>query len=265
MKLAFSTLGCPSWSFSEICSTAKDLGYDAVEIRGIDREMYAPDIKAFNAENLAKTKERLARLNLNVCMLTSGATLAVYGKKEEAVAEVKAYIDLAQELNAPYVRVMCTDQPYPDGGDLTLAKKLYAEVCEYGQERGVTPLMETNGLFADTGVLAEFLDGLNVECGALWDINHPYRFMNESVETTIKNLGSHIKHVHLKDSVVTGSRVQYKMPGMGDLPIERALTLLKEAGYDGYYSLEWVKRWNQELEEPGIVFSHFVSYMQHVL
>ena len=35
MKLCFSTLGCPEWSFSDIISTACDMGYDGIEIRGV--------------------------------------------------------------------------------------------------------------------------------------------------------------------------------------------------------------------------------------
>ena len=42
MKLAFSTLGCPNWQWREIFATAKDLGVDGIEIRGIENEMYAP-------------------------------------------------------------------------------------------------------------------------------------------------------------------------------------------------------------------------------
>ena len=38
MKLAFSTLGCPDWSWEEILATAKDMGFDAVEILGIAKE-----------------------------------------------------------------------------------------------------------------------------------------------------------------------------------------------------------------------------------
>ncbi|NLG53192.1 MAG: sugar phosphate isomerase/epimerase, partial [Clostridiales bacterium] len=30
--------------------------------------------------------------------------------------------------------------------------------------------------------------------------------------------------------------------------------------YNGYLSLEWTKRWDKELEDAGIVFSHF-AYM----
>ena len=33
MKVSFSTLGCPEWSWAEITSMAKDLGFDGIEIR----------------------------------------------------------------------------------------------------------------------------------------------------------------------------------------------------------------------------------------
>lgn len=263
MKLAFSTLGCPNWNFDEICSTAKDLGYDAIEIRGVANEMYAPSIKVFNDDNINKTIEKLRMLNICISMLTSGATLAVHSEREKAVNEAKAYVDLAKTLKVPYIRVMCTNSPQPSGGDIALCKRLFKEVCEYAKGTGVTPLMETNGIFADTALLSRFLDEVGAG-GALWDINHPYRFMGENISDTIKNLGSKIKYVHIKDSIVQNGQTKYKMLGYGDIPIKEALDSLKENGYDGTVSLEWVKRWNKELEEPGIVFSHFITYIKRL-
>lgn len=263
MKLAFSTIGCPSWSFDEVVSTASDLGYNAIEIRGVANEMYAPDIKQFSAENRAKTIERLTRLDLSISMLTSGATLAVYGDRDRSMAEAKAYIDLAAALNVPYVRVMCTNRPQPDGGDIVQCKKLYKELLKYAEATNVLPLMETNGIFADSALLASFLD----ECGggALWDINHPYRFNGESIKKTIKNLGSKINYVHVKDSVVANGMTKYKMLGYGDIPVKDALNTLADNGYDGTVSLEWVKRWEPNLEEPGIVFSQFISTIRRYI
>ena len=34
MKIAFSTLGCPEWSWEDIYSMAKDTGFDGIELRG---------------------------------------------------------------------------------------------------------------------------------------------------------------------------------------------------------------------------------------
>jgi fatty-acyl-CoA synthase len=39
MKLAFSTLGCPDFSWNDIYSMAKDLGFNGIEIRGLGNEI----------------------------------------------------------------------------------------------------------------------------------------------------------------------------------------------------------------------------------
>ena len=98
MKLAFSTIGCPNWSYDEVVSTASDLGYDGFEVRGIGGEIYAPDVKQFKPENIEKTKEKLKSLGLGITMLTSGASLAVYSEKEKAVAEAKDAIVTLQRF-----------------------------------------------------------------------------------------------------------------------------------------------------------------------
>ena len=49
--------------------------------------------------------------------------------------------------------------------------------------------------------------------------------------------------------------------GEGDLPVYEMLDALKDIGYDGYVSLEWVKRWAPDLTDAGIVFPHFAQYM----
>ena len=46
------------------------------------------------------------------------------------------------------------------------------------------------------------------------------------------------------------------------MPLEEIVGVLKDGGYDGFYSLEWVKRWDTTLEEPGIVFAHYANYMR---
>ena len=51
------------------------------------------------------------------------------------------------------------------------------------------------------------------------------------------------------------------MMGEGDLPIPQMLDALVDIGYDGYISLEWVKRWAQELSDAGVVFPQFANYM----
>lgn len=84
----------------------------------------------------------------------------------------------------------------------------------------------------------------------------------KKIEDTVKNLGSKIRYIHLKDSVVEKGKVAYRMMGYGDVPVKEAISTLIADGYDGYYTFEWVKRWNKELEDAGIVFAHYAYYMK---
>ena len=56
MKLSFSTLGCPRWDMKEIVATAKDLGYDGVELRGVQSELRLTRHNAFLPENIMATR-----------------------------------------------------------------------------------------------------------------------------------------------------------------------------------------------------------------
>ena len=66
----------------------------------------------------------------------------------------------------------------------------------------------------------------------------------------------------VKDSTATADGYRYALPGFGDVPLEEIVGVLKDGGFEGFYSLEWVKRWDTTLEEPGIVFAHYANYMR---
>lgn len=266
MKLSFSTLACPRWSFEEMLAIAKDLHMNGIEIRGMGDTMYAPDMEIFSSANLPKTLKRLKETGLSIPILTSGAYFASAQQPGDPVGEACAYIDLAERLGVPYVRVMAEPTPQPEDGDLDLAAKKYAQVCAYAKGSGVTPLIETNGHLASSDAMLRFLEAAGKDNAAvLWDIHHTVRYFAEKPEDTVKKLGGLIKHVHVKDSVMKNGVVEYRMMGYGDIPVQDALTALEKKGYDGFISLEWVKRWNPELEEPGIAFACFCSYMNYLL
>ena len=266
MKLAFSTLGCPNWQWREIFAAAKDLGVDGIEIRGIEKEMYAPRVRIFDEANREATLEQLSQAGIALPQLTSGATLGMPDSPAAGRQEILDYVDMAQALSVPYIRVMISPQPGPEPVDLAAARTLYRELCQYAKSRGVCLLVETNGVLADSQVMREFMADTDPEAaGVLWDIHHPYRFFNESPEFTFQNIGPYVKNTHVKDSVLKDGKIAYRMMGYGDVPVFDALKILKTASYSGFITLEWVKRWNKELQEPGIVFYHYVSYMNYLM
>lgn len=266
MKLSFSTLGCPSWSFNDILSTAKDLGFDGIEIRGIGSVMYAPRIESFSKDNCEALKEKLAKRNIEIPIFSSGAALADPEKAAASFVEACDYINCAARMGVKYVRIMGTDRPEITDGDFDLCAKLYGLVCEYGKIMGVTPLIETNGKLSSSDEILRLLENTASDnVGVLWDLHHTVRYGNETPEETVRKLGDRIKHVHLKDSVMADGKVVYKMTGYGDIPLKEAVSELSKAGYEGYVSLEWVKRWQPDLQEPGIIFESFASYVKDLI
>jgi hypothetical protein len=59
-------------------------------------------------------------------------------------------------------------------------------------------------------------------------------------------------------------KIQYTLVGRGESPIFQAIDLLRNGGYEGYYSFEWEKLWHPELEEPEVAFSAYVSAMKYI-
>ncbi len=264
MKLSFSTLGCPEWTWGEILAVARDLGFDGIEIRGIMREMFPPRIKIFNEANIEKTKQELANSKLEIPILTSGAYMADPSQIPLAEFEMLAYGQLAEKLGVKYIRIMGENTPGPTGQcDIEDIAAEYDKICEMLAPMGVTPLIETNGILASSLKMSQFLQNVKSEnCGVLWDINHTVRYFDETPEFTLRNIGKYIKHVHVKDSVKKENGIKYMLMGYGDLPIKDAVAQLKNMGYDGYFSYEWVKRWVPELEGSGIAFHTYSAYMR---
>lgn len=263
MKIAFSTLGCPDFDWSDIYSMAKDLGFDGIEIRGLGKDIFAVKAQPFTEAELPNTIRKLKELRLEIPCLSSGCCLKFADKAEQNYNEIVQYIELANKLGTPYVRILADLEPQPQGDvdDEAVLAQL-RRLIPIAEEKGVTMLIETNGVYTDTKRLAELLESAASDAvGALWDLHHPYRFAGESADTTVKNLGAFIKYVHAKDSVVQDGRVSYRMMGEGDLPMDDFMMALRSVNYDGYISLEWVKRWASDLSDAGVVFPHFVNYM----
>ncbi|MCQ2497204.1 MAG: AMP-binding protein [Lachnospiraceae bacterium] len=264
MKISFSTIACPDFSWGDIYSMAKDFGFDGIEIRGIGDDISVVNAPAFSPEKVEATMKKLGELRLEIPCLDTGCCLKKEADHDLCIKEVTDYISLADKIGTPYVRILADSNPEPveDINDEYIAGiigELDAIAKKYDN---VTLLVETNGVYSDTLRLKRLLDKVGSErVAALWDIHHPYRYMGESPEETVKNIGNYIKHVHVKDSVMTDGKAQYKLMGQGDMPLARVFSALAEAKYSGYISLEWVKRWDSELQNAGIAFPHFANYM----
>lgn len=264
LKIAFSTIGCPEWSWIEVTAMAKDLGFDGIEIRGLGEELHAPRALPFTPAELPRTLERLQSLGLQLTCLSSGCCLKDPARRQEILAEGFEYIDLAARAGVPFVRVLGDLAPEVQGPvDDTAVARALASLADYAQWKNVTILIETNGVYADTSRLKALVEAVNHPAvGVLWDVHHPYRFFGETPEQTWGAIGEYVRYIHIKDSVLANAKIQYRMLGHGDLPIQKTLDLLEDQGYTGFVSLEWVKRWSRDLEDAAVVFPAFANTLQ---
>ena len=264
MKISFSTIATPDFSWVDIYSMAKDLGFDGIEMRGIGDEISVVKTPEFSPKRIEATKKKLSELRLEIPCLDTGCCLKEKEDHDLCISEVSDYIELADKLKTPYIRLLADKEPEPvsDADDeyvVSVLKELAAIASKY---EGITLLVETNGVYSDTLRMKRLIENTGSDrVAVLWDIHHPYRYMEESPEETVKNIGSYIKHVHVKDSVMVNGKPKYKLMGQGDMPLKSIFASLAEIGYSGYVSLEWVKRWDRELQNAGIAFPHFANYM----
>lgn len=265
MKVSFSTLGCPSWSWKEIYAAAKDFGFDGIEVRGVKNQIYAPKVPEF--ADPKKAVGELRAIGLEIPLFTSGAVVSDQKNIAQVMAEAMDYIVLAERASVPYVRVLTDRNPAPEQDvDSEFAAEHMQILCEFAALHGITILTETNGILGDSENMLDFLDRVDSDnLAVLWDVHHTVRYFGEKPENTVKALGKHIRHVHLKDSKLIDGRTEYQMTGYGDIPLQEAIDALKAIGYEGWLSLEWVKRWSEQLAEPGIVFPHFLSAIRNML
>ncbi|MCH4154590.1 MAG: AMP-binding protein [Saccharofermentans sp.] len=264
MLTCFSTLACPDFSWQDIYSMAKDFNFNGIEIRGLGSDIFSVKAPPFTDAQLPNTLAKLRELKLEIPCLSSGEPVNDINTRDKAIAEITAYAELASKLGTGFIRVLGDRDPAPTGDvDDSVVIDTMKLLVPVAEKYNVTLLIETNGVYSDTARLKKVLDAIDSrKVAALWDMHHPYRFMGESPATTVNNLGTYIKHVHVKDSVIENGKVVYKMMGTGDMPLSDMFDALLSIDYLGYVSLEWVYRWSKDMLDAGIVVPHFAGYME---
>ena len=266
--LAFTTLGCPDWSFQQIVDFASANGYSGLEIRGIKRQMDLTKCEEFN--NPERIKATLALMNekgLKFINLGASANMHFHEgpDKEKSMAEAKSFIDLAQKINCPFVRVFPNKFPKGRTKDQTINTVIENLLIlgAYAKSRNVTVLLETHGDFSGSDDILKVMKGASHPNIALvWDIANMWTITKESPSLVYAKLKKYIRHTHIKDAKLIGDKLEYKLLGQGEVPIFEALDILSKNNYKGYYSFEWEKLWHPEIAEPEIALANFPGVMK---
>ena len=270
LPISFSTLGCPKWPWSRVLEQAAAMGYSAIELRGIEMQMNLPERPELTGTRLADSIKDLDALGLKISDLGASARMHEADPKVRAAQmdEGRRFVDLAQRLRAPYVRVFGDKVPPGEAKRDVMARVVEGlrTLGEHARGSGVSILIEAHGDFTDSPTLVELLKGAAMDNVALlWDAHHTFVSGKEQPAATWASVGSYVRHTHLKDSKPEGAEVRYVLTGSGTVPVRETVRLLKSKGYKGYYGFEWEKGWHPEIEEPEVAFPHFAKVMQEYL
>jgi sugar phosphate isomerase/epimerase len=268
MKLAFTTLGNPDWTFGHTLAEAKRLGFSAIEVRGVEGIMLAQDIPYFSPARQAETKRALSDAGLSLCGFGTSVNFHDPDKYAAAMDEGRAAIDVCARMGIPYVRVFGDRIASPEarGGVIQRAISGIKTLCAHAQGTSVTILLEVHGDFNTVDVIMDVRRGLDSlqNFGILWDLAHSDKIYGDDFEPFYACVKPLLRHVHIKDHHRDGGAFRLCLVGQGDIPIRAIVERLLSDGYSGYFSLEWEKKWHPELPEPEIAYPGFIRYMREI-
>lgn len=177
---------------------------------------------------------------------------------EAQMARLKKYAEFAAELGSPYLHHTIINEIYKPENVLSRKEELFEkgivaarEIFDYAEKLGVRCIVEDQG-FIYNGVegFGSFLREVDRNIGIVADFGN-IRQVEEQITDLIRAFPERICHVHVKDVYLLPEQKGGGLPtskgnfmygaflGEGSVPYKEAFKLLKESGYEGYYSLEF--------------------------
>ena len=268
-KTCFSTLSCPDWSWNDLLSKGAAAGFDGVEIRLLERETDLLKRPEFSAAERPQRRAELKQSGFQVCVLASSVRFDYPDEstRNEQLEIGKQYLDLAAELGSESVRVF--GDVLPDSTDENARRTVMQQIAdglqklgEHAEPLGLTVVIETHGDYSNSEIVAQTLSKVESPAvGVLWDTHHPWRFCGEPLAETFARIKQWVRHTHWKDSIVRSGadldssgqnaadsahnlmsghkHADYVLFRGGEFPALKCMKLLRQHGYDGWFSLEW--------------------------
>jgi sugar phosphate isomerase/epimerase len=268
MKLAFTTLACPNWTFEQCIEAAQRYGYEGLELRLLDGEIIDGKLPSKQRRRVRACATQaglpIIGLDTSVCVAQIEAQSSA-----EQVREGVTLLELAHDLEAPFIRVFAGPPIGADAEEAVAAAATSLEaLAQRGHELGVAIALETHDAFASSILVAQALRRVNDPLvGALWDFLHPYR-LGETAQETAQRLSGRLLHTHVKD----GQRPQapqaewnLTLLDEGNVPTLEMLAALQAIGFDGWLSVEWEKKWHPELAGPEVALPQHAARLREYL
>lgn len=261
MKIAVS-----SYSFSQairdgrmtlmdVIPKAKEMGFEGVEITSVG--ITSEELKQLAPALHAQSKE----YDMPIISYLTGADFLKNGVEAE-VARLHGEVEIAALLGAPRMRHDAAQGVDAEGNRIAYEDALpiladgYRQVTEYAAGLGVHTMIENHGYYAqDSCRVKALIDAVgHKNFGWLVDIGNFMCADEDSVEA-VKVAAPYAVHAHAKDfhhkdkacmvpnagwfPTRGGNLLRGAIVGHGVVNVPACVKLLKDAGYDGWLSIEF--------------------------
>ncbi len=262
---------------------AKEMGFDYFEVA----ELLVPEGK----DKLEYAKEFAAgckEIGIEIGNYSIGADFInnEAGSVEAEIERLKKEIDVAEALGATGVRHDSTggigEKTFVEGRGflnvLPYIVKGYREVTEYAQTKGIRTMIENHGMFCqDSYRVEQIICGVNhLNFGALVDIGN-FLCADEDPVVAVGRMAPFAFHAHAKDFIVKsgmeadpgegffqsrgGNYLRGTIVGHGNVPVAQCVRVLKNAGYDATFSIEF-EGCEDNLDAIRIGFANLKKYWE---
>ncbi len=216
--------------------TAVELGLDGTEI-------YEPFVSSLDAAGMARLADAVHGAGLQVSMYTSESDFSNPEQREQTVAHVRQAVDAALIFGANIVRLTAAshtlaDRAWIDGASRELVMQSVADglrAClDYAEDKRVMLALEDHPLIGTN--IEDFMKILELVDDERLKVN--LDTANVSSDTTVdfaKRVVDRVVHLHVSELLNGKHGV---VIGKGDVDFKGVFSVLKNAGYDGWVSLE---------------------------
>jgi sugar phosphate isomerase/epimerase len=252
--VSFSTLACPSWSIERIIVKASKFGYDGIEWRGGPQGHVQPRMPRAKKAVLQKMSMDTGLIAIAVTAYTSFVSLLAEERQSNR-DELRRYVDLAAELDAPYVRTFLGELPEGINLDSSIYEKIsdcLNTAADHANSVGVKIAVEPHDDFVHASTIVPILSRVqHPALRVIWDIGNAFA-AGEDLKEGFELLKNRLAYVQVKDGKGRGTEWQLCSLGQGNVPLAQAFELLLAHGYEGALSVEWEYAWHPELDAPEI-------------
>lgn len=269
VKVAFSTIACPTWTLDRVADAAERWGYQGVELR-----TFGPaDTRLACEPGLTggdKVRRLFHRAGVSIAGVGTGvrfdATIfpPVMGwaitDTDKSVVQAKRCIEIAHDVGAPFVRVFGFERQSNERWTSFIhrvATRVRLTV-DAARNMDTTVVVENGGSFAKAERLAELLDRVNLPiCRACYSMTSGQAAGDDPI-AAIRTLGYRLATARVKDLDAHGTPVAL---GEGVQPVKEFVAAVARSTSAQWLVYEWDKLWLPELPDAGDVLPGAAEYL----